>query len=71
MSCAMILLLLLQLSGWWIMDAAVRPMSCRVTAFHHLLLKEAGWGPAVSHIWSVDQDAGYRGLNLRLYETLA
>ena len=53
------------------MDAAVRPMSCRVTAFHHLLLKEAGWGPAVSYIWSVDQDAGYRGLNLRLYETLA
>ena len=53
------------------MDAAVRPMSCRVTAFRHLLLKEAGWGPAVSHIWSVDQDAGYRGLNLRLYETLA
>lgn len=35
------------------MDVAVRPVSSRVTAFCHLLLKEAGWGPAVSNIWSL------------------
>lgn len=54
------------------MEAAVRPMSCRVTAFHHSLLKEAGGGPAVSNIWSLlikMQDIG--DLNLRFWDTLA
>lgn len=35
------------------MDAIIRPVNCRKTAFPHLLLKEGGQGPVVSNIWSL------------------